>query len=236
MRTILNYFRSSSLPASRVVTVLVLAVLQFGCAEKPIRKEPAPVHRGKAHAKVKQAPAAPKTIEVFKYPEAAEIQLQEPVAPPKPALPTDIPSIQPENPLPITTPEVGGQTSTVPTLVLPAPAMPDVVMSNMPPAILALVNEADQNVATGNFESAAVKIERALRIDSRNAKLTYKLANIRLKQEQPRLAEDLAKKAELLAVGDRELKRQCWLLIAQCKRLQNDLPGALQAEVNASQL
>lgn len=233
---ILNYFRLTSVSASRVISVLVLAALQFGCAEKPIRKDPAPVHRGKTHAKVKQAPAAPKTIEVFKYPEAAEIQLQEPVVAPKPILPPDMPSVPPENPAPITAPDLGGQSSATPIITPPAPAVPDVVMGNMPPAILALVTEADRNLATGNFESAAVKIERALRIDSRNAKLTYKLANIRLKQEQPRLAEDLAKKAELLAVGDRELKRQCWLLIAQSKRLQNDLQGALQAELNASQL
>lgn len=114
-------------------------------------------------------------------------------------------------------------------------APPNVSSRQLSPAVLALVSEADQNSQAGEYESAAVKIERALRIDSRNATLTYKLAAIRLKQEQPRLAEDLAKKAALLAGADRELKKRIWLLIAESKRLQKDPEGALQAEQKAGE-
>lgn len=190
------------------VPVFILVALQFGCAEQQVYQNPAPVHRGKAHARVKQAPE--KLVEVFKYPEAAEISVQPHTA--------EIPS---EHIAPVTQDQHNA---------------PEPHSVSMPPAILALVTEAEQNLQMGNFESAAVKIERALRIDSRNADLTYKLANIRLKQEQPRLAEDLAKKAELLAEGNRDLKRRCWLLIAESKRLQNDPQGAQQAEQKAAQI
>lgn len=189
--------------------IFILAALQFGCAEQAVRQDPAPVHRGKARATIHQS--QDKTVEVFKYPESPEIQVQ-------PQLPEAQPVVPP-----------------VPQNITPAPVPQPQTAVPSAPAILALIAEADQNVQTGNYESGAVKIERALRIDARNANLTYKLAEIRLKQEQPRLAEDLAKKAALLAETNHELKKRCWLLIAEAKRLQNDPDGAQQAEQKAAQ-
>ena len=189
--------------------IFILAALQFGCAEQAVRQDQAPVHRGKARATIRQS--QDKTVEVFKYPESPEIQVQ-------PQLPEAQPVVPP-----------------VPQNITPAPVPQPQTAVPSAPAILALIAEADQNVQTGNYESGAVKIERALRIDARNANLTYKLAEIRLKQEQPRLAEDLAKKAALLAETNHELKKRCWLLIAEAKRLQNDPDGAQQAEQKAAQ-
>jgi len=105
-----------------------------------------------------------------------------------------------------------------------------------PPAILALVTEADRSSQSGDFDSAVVTIERALRIDSRNPELTYKLASLRLKQSKPRLAEDLAKKAALLAVNDRELKKRSWLLISEARRQQKKYDGAKKAKLKAENL
>lgn len=105
-----------------------------------------------------------------------------------------------------------------------------------PPAILALVSEADRSSRAGDLESAVSTIERALRIDSRNPSLTYKLAQLRLKQSKPRLAEDLAKKSALLAVNDRETKKQSWLLISEARRQQKNYLGAKEAKLKANQL
>lgn len=104
------------------------------------------------------------------------------------------------------------------------------------PAILALVSEADRSSQAGDLESAVVTLERALRIDSRNPLLTYKLAKLRLKQSKPRLAEDLAKKAALLAADDIALKKQSWLLISEARRLQKNYYGAKEAKLKADKL
>ena len=104
------------------------------------------------------------------------------------------------------------------------------------PAVLALVTEANKNSKEGDLESAVSTIERALRIDSRNPVLTYKLAELRLKQSKPRLAEDLAKKAALLSAGDRALKRQSWLLISEARRQQKNYYGAKEAKLKADSL
>jgi len=105
-----------------------------------------------------------------------------------------------------------------------------------PPAILALVNQADKSSKAGDLESAVATIERALRIDSRNPALTYKLARLRLKQSKPRLAEDLAKKAALLAVNDPQIKKQSWLLISEARKQQKNYYGAKEAKLKADNL
>ncbi len=104
------------------------------------------------------------------------------------------------------------------------------------PAVLALMGEADKRSREGDLESAVVTIERALRIDSRNPLLTYKLAELRLKQSKPRLAEDLAKKAALLSSNDLALKKSSWLLISEARRRQKNYYGAKQAKIKAESL
>jgi len=108
------------------------------------------------------------------------------------------------------------------------------VSKSLSPAVLALVSEADRNSKAGDLESAVVTIERALRIDSRNPTLTYKLAQLRLKQSKPRLAEDLAKKAALLSGKDKSLKRKSWLLISEARYKQKNYYGAKEAKLKAS--
>jgi predicted Zn-dependent protease len=97
----------------------------------------------------------------------------------------------------------------------------------------ALVLAADQNSRAGDLETAAASIERAIRIEPRNATLFYKLALLKLKQSKPRLAEDLAKKSALLASTDNTLKKHCWLLIAHAREIQGNLTGAKEAQEKA---
>jgi hypothetical protein len=104
------------------------------------------------------------------------------------------------------------------------------------PAVIALISTADENIKIGQLESAVVNIERALRIEPRNATLTYKLAKLRLKQLKPRLAENIARKATILAAGDKDLKKKSWLLIAQARHLQQDFEGAKAAQLKAQSL
>jgi hypothetical protein len=121
----------------------------------------------------------------------------------------------------------------------PAPVMPSIVLeeaavpSGTSPAVVALVSESDRNRGRGDLDSAVVEMERALRIDSRNPVLTYKLAQLRIKQNKPQLAEELAGKAALLAGGNLDLKRKSWLLIAEARQMQQNFQGAKEAKAKA---
>jgi|GEM_PF-407701 len=125
----------------------------------------------------------------------------------------------------------------VPTPVAPASlgiTVEDVVVpASASPAVFALSAQADASQKRGDLEGAVVITERALRIDSRNPIITYKLALLRLKQNKLQLAEDLAGKAALLAGSDLEMKRKSWLLIAEARQNQQNFQGAKDAKNKA---
>ncbi len=104
------------------------------------------------------------------------------------------------------------------------------------PAVNALVSAANQNSQSGNIEAASIIIERAIRIEPRNATLYYKLAILKLKNSKPRESEDLAKKAALLAANDAVIKKHSWLLIAKCREVQGNVEGAREARNKANVL
>jgi hypothetical protein len=122
--------------------------------------------------------------------------------------------------------------------VADAPKQPDELkpletFAPQTPAVGSLVMAANEESQGGNLDSAVSSIERAIRIEPRNAALYYKLAVLRLKQSKPRLAEDLARKAALLAVNDNNLKKHSWLLVANARDLQNNIDGAKKAKAEA---
>ena len=102
------------------------------------------------------------------------------------------------------------------------------------PAVSALASAANQNSKSGDIEAATTTIERAIRIEPRNGTLYYKLALLKLKQSKPRLAEDLATKAALLASNDTQLKKHSWLLVARAREMQGDLKGGSEARAKAN--
>jgi len=135
-----------------------------------------------------------------------------------------------------TTPLASKQSSRTESVEPPQYSRYESVNKPLTPAVVALISESERYSRAGDLDAAVARLERALRITPRNPEVTYKLAKIRLQQEKPVLAEDLAKKAALLAAGNPRLKRQCWLLIAQARRLQHDLQGAREAELKARQI
>lgn len=102
------------------------------------------------------------------------------------------------------------------------------------PAVTALMNDAANKRKSGDLEGAVSSLERALRIDSRSALLTYKLAQLRASQTNFDLAENLSKKAALLAGNDGYLKKLCWLLIAKARDSLNNVRGAKEARLKAA--
>jgi hypothetical protein len=151
---------------------------------------------------------------------------------------TDQPTDMPESEPPAEQPKSADAVPAAPPEPV-APKEPEtlVPLETFPPqspAVGSLVMAANENSQGGNLDSAVSSIERAIRIEPRNATLYYKLAVLRLNQSKPRLAEDLARKAALLAVNDTALKKHSWLLIANARELQNNVAGANKAKAEAA--
>lgn len=106
--------------------------------------------------------------------------------------------------------------------------------SNSSTVVVALLAEANDSYKQGNLDNSVATIERALRIEPRNALLLYKLASLRLQQGLPEQAENLAKKSALLAQGNADLKNRNWILIARAREKMGDLEGAEEARLKAS--
>jgi tetratricopeptide (TPR) repeat protein len=102
------------------------------------------------------------------------------------------------------------------------------------PAVLALLSEADRQLGSGQVDNAAATLERAIRIKPKSAELWHKMARLRLQQHQPGQAENLAKKSNVLARGDRDITRRNWSLIAEARRQKGDQQGAAEAEARAA--
>ncbi len=80
--------------------------------------------------------------------------------------------------------------------------------------IVALLDDADNLANAGKSEQAAATIERALRIDPRNAFLWHRLAVLRVQQQQWQQAITMARKSNALAMNNEKLKSENWGVIA----------------------
>lgn len=104
------------------------------------------------------------------------------------------------------------------------------------PAVVAMVRAAEGERRAGRLEQAAALLERALRIEPRNALLWHRLARIRLAQGAPRQAAGLAAKSNALAGRDRRLKAANWRLIGRARTRLGDTAGAAAAFARAAGL
>jgi predicted Zn-dependent protease len=103
-------------------------------------------------------------------------------------------------------------------------------------AVTALMASADRQMVAGDMDAAAASLERALRIDARDARLWQRLAVVRLEQGKPAQAEAMAARSNGLARGDRELLARNWRVIAAARRMAGDEAGAREAEARANAL
>ncbi len=108
--------------------------------------------------------------------------------------------------------------------------------SSEPSAVIALMDAAEIKRRSGQFEPAVSSLERAIKIQPRNAGLWQRMAELRLEQSKPLLALDLARKSNVLASGNRALKVRSWKLIAEAQRLLGRPEAAVKAEEEAVRL
>jgi tetratricopeptide (TPR) repeat protein len=241
--------------AQRIFLIFILFALLPGCAQFYGSQPPAPVYgeagqtatkpqqpaypRGKEQQRVSKGESGDTVMtepleEPKKSPESIEFK-PEPLQPDNEAAEPDSQSGEQLQPLTQSLESTPGAQEPPEPRTL-TPFEPLETSASMSPAVDALVLAANQNTSSGNLEVASATIERAIRIEPRNANLYYKLALVRLNQSKPRLAEDLAKKSALLAAGDSTLKKHSWLLIAHARELQNNFKGAKEARAKANRL
>ncbi len=101
------------------------------------------------------------------------------------------------------------------------------------PAIIALVDGARTDIAAYQYGKAAASLERALRIEPRNARLWHDLAQVRLQQEEYQQAESLALRSNRFSGDNNVLRRANWELIADSRKERGNMRGAQRARQKA---
>lgn len=94
------------------------------------------------------------------------------------------------------------------------------------PVVQKLLVSAEQQRGLGNSDGAANSLERALRIEPKNAILWSRLADIRYAQSDWQQAVQLAAKSNTLASSNQQLLRRNWYLMANAYAAMDDLVQA----------
>lgn len=90
-------------------------------------------------------------------------------------------------------------------------------------AVTTLLAKSSTQIEAGEWEKAAALLERALRIEPRNAKLWQRLAEVRLSQGQYSQAESLATKSNSLAPQDQALQEKNAQIIRQARMARGQM-------------
>jgi tetratricopeptide (TPR) repeat protein len=108
---------------------------------------------------------------------------------------------------------------------------PPTVQQN--PAVIALLDNADQSRASGDYRAAQGSLQRAQRIAPRDPEVYYSLALTHLELEDYALAEQVALKGVSVAQGNREQLQKLWQLIAKIRLRAGDAAGSREASLKA---
>ena len=151
---------------------------------------------------------------------------------PRPADPAEsaVAMVPPATPAPTPAPR-----PTQPTPPAPLPPA-EITREGSNQAVAALLESADKHVKNNQLDKAGAALERALRVEPRNAGIWHDLAQIRLHQGQYQQAESLAGKSNNLASGNRALQSRNWKVIASARKASGNPAGAEEAEAQAAQL
>lgn len=101
------------------------------------------------------------------------------------------------------------------------------------PAVVSLVEQANGAARQGRYETAIAVLERALRIEPRNAFVWTRLAELRLEAGEAQQAATTADRANSLARGNPHLEMRNWRTIAGARGAQGDNDGAQAARQKA---
>lgn len=93
-------------------------------------------------------------------------------------------------------------------------------------ATLALLKQSDRAQSSGNTDEAVAYVERAIRLNPRQADLWLRLAELQLARDDPEAAVQFANKAISLAGERLDWVRDAWLVIADARAAQGDAATA----------
>lgn len=96
--------------------------------------------------------------------------------------------------------------------------------------VLALLQRANQAAKAGQLHTAESQLERALRIEPRNAVLWHYLAKLRLHQNRLDEAAGMASKSNALAGREKKLRIDNWRIIGHARHQKGDTKGARAAQ------
>ena len=131
-------------------------------------------------------------------------------------------------PAPVVTSD--GETSTTTTSKRP------IKQTQTSSAVSGLLKNAKNLNSKGKSPQAAALLERALRIEPRNAHVWNQLAQVRYTQKRYKQAESLALRSNQYAGQNRALRKNNWNLIADARAATGNNPGAATARKRASDL
>jgi tetratricopeptide (TPR) repeat protein len=111
------------------------------------------------------------------------------------------------------------------------PALPkSIEASGAAAPVISLVKTARTALKNGRTDQAGASLERALRIEPRNAWVWQALSQLHVVTQQGEQAESEAKKSMSLGKRNPYLDVENWRLIAEARKLRGDKAGAEDAE------
>ena len=137
-------------------------------------------------------------------------------------------------------PNTGAEAAANPTA--PPPVETKTVASNAPDpapkaegetAVSALLKKASGSLGKGDLDGAAAYLENAQRLDPKNSKILYDIANIRYHQGRYKEAESMASRA-VQTGGSNAMLKKSWSLISNSRNKLGDSQGAVQAATKAA--
>jgi tetratricopeptide (TPR) repeat protein len=101
--------------------------------------------------------------------------------------------------------------------------------TEIPPAVLSLLEQADQLRTAGDLAGASARLERAQRIAPTEPEVYFQLSSLRLEQGSLEDAVNIATQGVDLAGSDQAMKRDLYTVIARSKDALGDAAGAAEA-------
>jgi len=108
--------------------------------------------------------------------------------------------------------------------------------ATLSPASRALVSQAQAQRQKGDLPGATVSLERALRIEPSNPLLWIEMGRLRMDQRNYPQAENMARKALSMSVGDDRTQAAAWQLVGDSLRARGNNPQAQAAYDKAKSL
>jgi len=137
---------------------------------------------------------------------------------------------QPTAPAPVSRPGQAPAPSEAPS---PSPGYESIPVPKEGKAAATLLAGARQNFQTGQFSQAEMMLERALRLEPRNARLWHEMAQVKYGQKDYKQVVQFCIKSKSLAGKDYDLIRQNWLLMEKAYLQLGETEKARQARSKA---